>query len=186
MDTQKVVAEIDAEISRLQQVKALLTGTSTTENRNAGRSSVAGSSGKKRTLSAEARERIAAAQRTRWAKAKKAVKRAARHTSAVPARKKAATANPAVKSAKKRTVSPEARARMAAGQTARWAKVKKAGKKTARGAATSPAERAAIPAKGARKSIPAKKARPGERANAPNTKASVAPPAPATSPTVVS
>jgi hypothetical protein len=186
MDTQKIVAEIDAEISRLQQVKALLTGTSTTENRNSGRSSVAGSFGKKRTLSAEARERIAAAQRARWAKSKKAVKRAARHTSGVPARKKAATANPAVKSAKKRTVSPEARARMAAGQTARWAKVKKAGKKAGRGAATSPAERATIPTKGARKSVPAKKARSAERANAPNTKASVAPPAPATPVTVVS
>ena len=55
MDTQKIVAEIDAELSRLHQVKALLTGTTTAENRKSGRNSMAGSSGKKRTLSAEAR-----------------------------------------------------------------------------------------------------------------------------------
>src|SRR5580693_9300569 len=149
MDTQKIVAEIDAEISRLQQAKELLTGTNTAENRKAPRNSVAGSSGKKRTLSVEARERIAAAQRARWAKSKKAVKRAARNTSAVSVRKKATAANSAAKSAKrsakKRTMNPEARARMAAGQKARWAKVRKAGQKVARSAATSRAESSAIP-----------------------------------------
>ena len=181
MDTQKIVAQIDTEISRLRQVKALLIGTNAAENRQSGRNSMAGSSGKKRTLSAEARERIAAAQRARWAKSKKALKnRAARNSSAVSARKKATTANSAVKSAKKRTVSPEARARMVAGQKARWAKVRKARQKAARGAGNSPAERAAIPAKGARKSVPAKKVRSAGRANAPNTKAPVAPPAPLT------
>jgi|HubBroStandDraft_6_1064221.scaffolds.fasta_scaffold85456_3 hypothetical protein len=70
MDTQMIVAEIDAEISRLLQVKALLTGTNAAENRRSGRNSMAGSSEKKRKLSAEARERIAAAQRARWAKSK--------------------------------------------------------------------------------------------------------------------
>lgn len=187
MDLQKIVAEIDAEISRLQQVKALLTGTNADGNRKSGRNSMVGSSGKKRTLSAAARERIGAAQRARWAKSKKAVKnRAARTSSEVSARKKATTANPAVKSAKKRKVSPEGRARMAAGQKAHWAKVRKARQKAARGAGNSPAERASIPAKSARKSVPAKKARSGERANAPNTKAPVAPPTPATPVTVVS
>ena len=184
MDTQKIVAEIDAEISRLQQAKELLTGTNTAENRKAPRKSVAGSSGKKRTLSVEARERIAAAQRARWAKSKKAVKRAARNTSAVSVRKKATAANSAAKSAKrsakrsakKRTMNPEARARMAAGQKARWAKVRKAGQKAARSAATSRAESSAIPAKGARKPVPTKKARSAEKADATNTKAPVAPP----------
>ena len=75
---------------------------------------------------------------------------------------------------------------MAAGQKARWAKLKKAAKKTVRGAAVPPAERTAIPAKGARKSAPAKKARSMERRGAPNTKAPVAAPAPATPVTVVS
>ena len=74
MDTQKIVAEIDAELSRLQQVKSLLTGTNTAESRTVGRNSMAAGSGKKRTLSADARERIAAAQRARWAKSKRAVK----------------------------------------------------------------------------------------------------------------
>ena len=74
MDTQKIVAEIDAELTRLQQVKALLTGTTTAQNRTARRNSMAGTSGK-RTLSADARERIAAAQRARWAKSKKTGKK---------------------------------------------------------------------------------------------------------------
>lgn len=182
MDTQKIVAEINAEISRLQQVKALLIGTNAAKNRHSGRNSMAGSSGKKRTLSAEARERIAAAQRARWAKSTKALKnRAARNSSAVSARKKGTTATSPVKSAKKRTVSPEARARMVAGQKARWAKARKARQKAARGAGNSPA-----PAKGARKSIPAKKARSAESANATKTKAPVAPLAPSTPVAVIS
>jgi len=61
-----------------------------------------------RTMSAEARKRIASAQRARWAKVKgdtvaKAVSSSAR---------------------KKRTLSPEAREKMAAAARARWAKVK--------------------------------------------------------------
>ena len=187
MDTQKIVAEIDAEISRLQQVKALLTGTNAAEHRKSGHNSMAGNSGKKRKLSAEGRERIAAAQRARWAKSKKALKkRATRNSSAVSAGKKATTATSSARSAKKRTVSPESRARMVAGQKARWAKVRRARQKAERGAGNSPTERDAIPAKGARKSVPAKKARSAERANAPNTKAPVAAPAPATPVAVVS
>jgi 16S rRNA G1207 methylase RsmC len=61
---------------------------------------------KKRTISSAGRERIAAAQRARWAK------------------KKAA---PQVELAKpKRTMSAAARKRIGAAQRARWAKVKKA------------------------------------------------------------
>ena len=87
MDTQKIVAEIDAELSRLQQVKSLLTGTNTAESRTVGRNSMAAGSGKKRTLSADARERIAAAQRARWAKSKRAVRKAASNTAPVAGRK---------------------------------------------------------------------------------------------------
>jgi hypothetical protein len=62
----------------------------------------------KRTMSAEARERIAAAQRARWAKSKR---------SSTPA------AKPVAKTASgKRFVSAEARAKMAAAQRARWAR----------------------------------------------------------------
>jgi hypothetical protein len=67
-----VVAEIDREISRLQQAKELLTGT--VVKRGPGRPGrPAGSTNSKprRVLSAAARAKIAAAQRARWAKQKK-------------------------------------------------------------------------------------------------------------------
>ena len=63
---------------------------------------------KKRTMSAAARERIAAAQRARWAKSRK-------NGTPRPARAK-----------KKRTMSPEARAKIAAAQKRRWAKQRRA------------------------------------------------------------
>ena len=65
MNSQQIIAEIDAEISRLQQVKALL----------GDRGGFVGSgkrSTKKRSLSPEARAKIAAAQKKRWAARKKA------------------------------------------------------------------------------------------------------------------
>lgn len=68
MEIGQIVAELDAEIARLQQVRALLGGRETGNVRSAGQPR------KKRTLSAEARARIAAAQRARWAKQKKAAK----------------------------------------------------------------------------------------------------------------
>jgi hypothetical protein len=82
MDTTVLVAEIDAEIDRLQKVKALLTARTASPKR--GRppakkpKTLAASFGlgkntvsRKRTMSAEGRARIAAAQKARWAKAKK-------------------------------------------------------------------------------------------------------------------
>jgi hypothetical protein len=134
MKIQDIVVEIDAEISKLQQVKALLTGTSTTDMRKAGRptnTSLPGNARTKRTLSAEAREKIAAAQRARWAKSKKAAKKAARSTVAVSTAKKAPAVGLRAKSKKKRTLSAGARAKIAAAQKARWAKVRKAAKKAA-------------------------------------------------------
>ncbi len=68
----------------------------------------------KRTMSPDARARIAAAQRARWAKVKGAP--------AAPA--KVAAAQPA----KKRGLSPEGRARIVAALKARWAAKKKAAK----------------------------------------------------------
>ena len=68
----------------------------------------------KRTLSPEARERIIAAQKARWAKV-----RGEKSADAVPI---ASKSKPAKKG--KRVVSEEARARMAASARARWAKKK--------------------------------------------------------------
>ena len=67
-----------------------------------------------RRLSSSARERIAAAQRARWAKV----------------REKADAQNKVVPIKGKRTLSAAARKRIAAGQRARWARMK-AAKKTA-------------------------------------------------------
>jgi hypothetical protein len=64
-----VLAEIDAEIQKLEQVRAILTGNDGTHG-----TKVPLSRRKKRQLSPEARARIAAAQKARWAKIKKASK----------------------------------------------------------------------------------------------------------------
>jgi hypothetical protein len=70
MTREELVAAIDEEISRLEKVRALLAST--------GGSGISASFGnrprKKRVLSADARARIAAAQRRRWAKQKAAQK----------------------------------------------------------------------------------------------------------------
>ena len=73
MNTKEILEHINGEISRLHQVKALLQGSTNGHGRSAG--SVNGSASKvkgKRVLSEEARKKIAAAQRRRWAKARKA------------------------------------------------------------------------------------------------------------------
>jgi hypothetical protein len=64
MDTEAILEAIDAEISRLEQAKTLLNGAGPAKR---DRPAITG----ERTISAEAREKIAAAQRKRWAKAKK-------------------------------------------------------------------------------------------------------------------
>lgn len=67
MSREKILAAIDEEISKLQQVRKLL---------SSGGKLVSGFTGSgkpraKRILSPEARQRIAAAQKRRWAKQKK-------------------------------------------------------------------------------------------------------------------
>ena len=71
--------------------------------------------GGKRSLSPEARERIAAAQRARWAKTKGA-------KAAAPAAD--ATPKPRRRGRARRKISAEAREKMAAAAKRRWAKVK--------------------------------------------------------------
>jgi hypothetical protein len=65
METRQIIAELDKEITLLQTVRALLSGSS----------NKARVTSKRRTLSPEARKKIADAQKKRWAKAKKAAKR---------------------------------------------------------------------------------------------------------------
>ena len=67
MSREHILAAIDEEISKLQQVRKLLQGSG-------GKLASGLSGGKpraKRVLSPEARQRIAAAQKKRWAKQKK-------------------------------------------------------------------------------------------------------------------
>jgi hypothetical protein len=78
MGLNEIVAALDDEISRLQQVRTLLVATKGSVT-NAATSFAFGANQvkprKRRHLSAEARERIAAAQRKRWAAQKKAAKK---------------------------------------------------------------------------------------------------------------
>jgi hypothetical protein len=62
MNISEVITAIDAEISRLQQARKLLAGTTSTRGSKRG------------TMSAEARARISAAQKKRWAQQKKGAK----------------------------------------------------------------------------------------------------------------
>jgi|GEM_PF-754139 hypothetical protein len=66
MQINEIIAALDSEIATLQQVRALLSGSTTNGDSPSART--------KPHLSAEARARIAAAQRKRWAKVKKAIK----------------------------------------------------------------------------------------------------------------
>jgi hypothetical protein len=64
MKTEEILSSIDAEIAVLKQVRAILTGTEAAD----GRSPKAGGKRRKRKkMSAEARAKIAAAQKKRWA-----------------------------------------------------------------------------------------------------------------------
>jgi hypothetical protein len=86
MNTESIIDALDTEIARLQEVKSLLTATS----RNSQTGVFKGATGRpkkaasvaaptKRTgLSPEARERIAEAQRARWAKVRRDAKKAAK------------------------------------------------------------------------------------------------------------
>jgi low affinity Fe/Cu permease len=70
MAIENILAQLDSEIARLKQARALLAtiGTAvTTAGRKARKASAKAKPRKKRVLSAEARKRIADAQRKRWA-----------------------------------------------------------------------------------------------------------------------
>jgi hypothetical protein len=85
MDTQAIIAALDKEIARLHEARALL-GSAAKVN---GAASIKRGPGRpkklvtvkttgKRILSPEAKENIAAAQKKRWAKVRRAAKKAAK------------------------------------------------------------------------------------------------------------
>jgi hypothetical protein len=86
MNTQAIIAALDKEIVRLQQARAILTTTASVNGaasikRGPGRPKKAASvvaPTKRKGISPEARERIAAAQKARWAKVRRATKKAAK------------------------------------------------------------------------------------------------------------
>jgi hypothetical protein len=86
--------------------------------------SVAPSSGEKRVVSPEARQRMAEAQQKRWAKKKRAVKAAAKKAAVVPAAvkppKDAPVANTAAQGARK-PMSAATKKKLAVAAKARWA-----------------------------------------------------------------
>jgi hypothetical protein len=67
MSIETILAEIDAEIARLTQVRSLLAGSRAVTSSGTKSKTSKGPRKKKRVLSADARKRIADAQRKRWA-----------------------------------------------------------------------------------------------------------------------
>jgi hypothetical protein len=77
MNTEEILQHIDAEITRLQSARDLIAGTAVTKvSRSPRKSGLAspkpGALRPKRVISPEGRARIAAAQKLRWSKQKRA------------------------------------------------------------------------------------------------------------------
>jgi hypothetical protein len=70
MDTLEVVQSINAEIARLEKVRALLNGHVSTPAKRGRPSGLTVTAKPRRQMSAEGRARIVAAQKARWAKSK--------------------------------------------------------------------------------------------------------------------
>ena len=78
MEVSRIISEIDAQISKLQQARALLAGTATPAARTgpgrpkgSKKAAPAAAAPRKRKLSAEGRKRIADAMKKRWAERRK-------------------------------------------------------------------------------------------------------------------
>jgi len=77
MNTDEIVAQIDTEIRNLQQARAILSSIGTKEATSITKVALSSTVKlKKRKMSASGKARIAAAQKARWAKVKKAAKKA--------------------------------------------------------------------------------------------------------------
>ena len=119
MPITNIVQQLDEQIQRLQEARRLLVGTQT-----APVATTAPTKGRRgpRRMSAEARERIAEAQRARWARQKGQTTAGTRTSS---------TSSATIAKRGPRRLSAAARARIAAAQKARWAKSRGQQKKTA-------------------------------------------------------
>lgn len=102
MDTQKILHEVESEISKLERVAEILRALAakSTEPR-----------GPRKSMSAAARKKISLAQKARWAKR--------------------SSTGQTVSTKPKRTMSASARRKIAAAQRIRWAKVRAQEKKAA-------------------------------------------------------
>jgi hypothetical protein len=132
MSIASIIAELDAEISRLEQARAVLGQNATSKGSNQA-AAPAAISPTKRKINAAARKRIAAAQRKRWAEQKAQSEPAQPTKKSVLAKKRVAS-----------KMSAAGRKSIAAAQRKRWAAIK-AAKSASKGAP-------------ARKAVPAKKA----------------------------
>jgi hypothetical protein len=74
MNLNSIVAEIDAEISKLQQARRLLAGLTAAGTTSSGTTNAVLKGRKRKKMSAAARAKISAAQKKRWAKTKYAKK----------------------------------------------------------------------------------------------------------------
>jgi hypothetical protein len=90
VEVSRIIAEIDAQISKLQQARELLSGTITKAAKGPGRpkgsknskpaSTAASAAPRKRKLSPEGRKRIAEAMKRRWAERRKSAAKSATST----------------------------------------------------------------------------------------------------------
>lgn len=120
MQASELLAALDEEITRLEQVRALLSGSGTgfAARGRSGAFSGGTAPRKRRGISAAGRARIAAAQKARWARVKQAAKRAAATTPAKgisrPKKRKLVKKSSAAKAtSKKRAASRRAPAKAA-------------------------------------------------------------------------
>ena len=81
MEVSRMIAEINAEISRLEQARELLSGTTAKAGKGPGRpkgsKNAKAAAPSKRKLSPEGRKRIADAMKKRWAERRKAAAKGA-------------------------------------------------------------------------------------------------------------
>jgi hypothetical protein len=84
VEVSRIIAEIDAQISKLQQARALLSDSSVKVSKGPGRpkgsKNAKAAAPRKRKLSPEGRKRIADAMKRRWAERRKTAAKAAATT----------------------------------------------------------------------------------------------------------
>jgi hypothetical protein len=114
MDITQIVADLKAEVARIETAIAALLGFGTSSQPRRGRPPK--SATRTRTMSPAARKLISVAQKARWAKQK-----------GKSSAKKAAA--PAKKAATRKPMSPAAKKKLSLLAKARWAAAKKAGAK---------------------------------------------------------